>query len=289
MLLTDLIEILRVVDYISEHIPSKILTYGSNCDIETLLVEINRRNRKRLLNGSYSTNKSQISHHLECFNSLLDEHSKIYENFVFIGDFNVNTSDSSMKEFCSLSGLKNLINEPTCYKNSEKPTCIDLILTNQPTLFQRSAVLETGLSDFHLLTVTEFKMSFQKWKPHIITYWNYKNYENDAFRSEIQTFCTLNETDLGLLKESIFYIFNKHAPIRKKYLQANEVPFMTKELHNAIVKRARYRNKFLKVKVKQAGKIIKFSKTYVRNFWGKAKNRTLKALIQKASRIIEPF
>ena len=64
---------------------------------------------------------------------------------------------------------------------------------------------------------------------------------------------------------------------------------MTKELHNAIMKRSRYRNKFLKVKVKRVGKIIKFSKTYVRNFAGKAKNRTLKALIQKASWIIEPF
>ena len=101
----------------------------------------------------------------------------------------MNTSDSSMKEFCSLNGLKNLINEPTCYKNSEKPTCIDLILTNQPTLFQRTAVLETGLSDFHLLAGTEFKMSFQKCKPRIITYRNYKNYDNDVLRSEIQTFC----------------------------------------------------------------------------------------------------
>ena len=156
----------------------------------------------------------------------------------------MNTSDSSMKEFCSLNGLKNLINEPTCYKNSEKPTCIDLILTNQPTLFQRSAVLETGLSDFHLLTVTEFKMSFQKCKPHSITYRNYKNYDNDVFRSEIQTFCSLNETDLGLFKESIFWIFNKHAPLRKKYFRANEALFMTKELHNAFMKRSRYRNKF---------------------------------------------
>ena len=57
--------------------------------------------------------------------------------------------------------------------------------------------LETGL-DFHLLRVTEFKMSFQKCKPHIITYRNYKNYDNDVFRSEIQSF--LNETYLGLLK-----------------------------------------------------------------------------------------
>ena len=95
------------------------------------------------------------SHHLECLNSLLDEHSKKYENYVFIGDFNVNT-------FCSLNRLKNLIDEATCYNNSEKPTCIDLILTNQPTLFQRSAALENGLTELHLLTVTEFKNEFPK-------------------------------------------------------------------------------------------------------------------------------
>ena len=80
----------------------------------------------------------------------------------------MNTSDSYMKEFCSLNGLKNLINKPASYKNSEKPTCIDLIPINQLTLFQRSVLLETGLSHFHLLTVTKFKMIFQKCNPHII-------------------------------------------------------------------------------------------------------------------------
>ena len=267
--------------YIREEIPSKILTYSSNCDIETLLVEINLRKRKWLLNGSYNPNKSQISHHLECLNSLLDEHSKKYENFVFIGDFNVNTSDSSMKEFCSLNGLKNLINEPTCYKNSEKPTCIDLILTNQPTLFQRSAVLETGLSDFHLLTVTEFKMSFQKCKPRIITYRNYKNYDNDVLRSEIQTFCSLNKTDLGLFKESIFCIFNKLAPIRKKYLRANEDPFMTKELHNAIMKRSRYRNKFLKDKSQTSRENYKIQRNLCKKLLRKTKKSYFESLNTK--------
>ena len=79
-------------------------------------------------------------------------------------------------------------------------------------------------------------MSFQICKPHIITYRNYKNYDNDAFRSEIQRFCSLNETDLGMFKESIFCVSNKYAPIRKKCLRAKEVPFMAKELHNAIMK-----------------------------------------------------
>ena len=58
------------------------------------------------------------------------------------------------------------------------------------------------------------KQVFQKCKAHIIiTYRNYKNYDNNVFRSEIQSFCSLSETDLGLFIESIFCIFNKHAPV----------------------------------------------------------------------------
>ena len=194
-----------------------------------------------------------------------------------------------MKEFCSSNGLKNLINEPTCYKNSEKPTCIDLILTNQPTLFQHSTVLETGLSDFYLLTVPEFKMSFQKCKPHIITYRNYKNYDNDAFRSEIQSFCSVNETDLGLFKKSIFCIFNKHAAIRKKYLRANQSPFMTKELHNAIMKRSKYRNKFLKDKSQTSRENYKMQRNLCKKLLRKTKKSYFESLnTKKKSRIIEP-
>ena len=47
----------------------------------------------------YNPNKSQFSHNLECLNSLLDEYSKKYKNYVFIDDFNMNASGGSMKEF----------------------------------------------------------------------------------------------------------------------------------------------------------------------------------------------
>ena len=264
----------RLLFYIREDISSKILTYSTNCYIETLLVEINLRKRKWLSNGSYNPNKHQISHHLEYLNSLLDKNSKKYENYVFIGDFNVNT-------FCSLNRLKNLIDEATCYNNSEKPTCIDLILTNQPALFQRSVILATGLSDFRLLLVAEFKMSFQKCKPHIITYQNQKNYDNDVFRSEIQTFCSLNETDLGLFKESILCIFNKHAPIRKKHLRVNEAPFMTEEIHNAIMKRSRYRNKFLKDKSQTSRENYKIQQNLCKKLLKKTKKSYFESLNTK--------
>ena len=64
------------------------------------------------------------------------------------------------------------------------------------------------------------------------------------FRSEISN-CNFNYTDLRTFKETFFNIFNKDAPIKKRYLHANEAPFMTKELDKAIMKRSGLRIKFL--------------------------------------------
>ena len=87
-----------------------------------------------------------------------------------MGDLNDSVSKKCLSEFCNLNGLTSLIEKPTCFKKPDNPTCIDLILTNQSSCFQHRKVFEAGLSDFHLLTVTEFKMSFQKLQPNIINY-----------------------------------------------------------------------------------------------------------------------
>ena len=58
--------------------------------------------------------------------------------------------------------------------------------------------------------------------------------------------CSFNTADLDTFKETVFFIFNKHVQMKRKYVRANETPFMTKELHKAILKRSRLRNKFLK-------------------------------------------
>ena len=67
-----------------------------------------------LINGSCNPNKNQISHHFKRLNSILEEYDSEYDNFVFIGDFNVNVNEKSMKKFCNLNGLKSLINERKC-------------------------------------------------------------------------------------------------------------------------------------------------------------------------------
>ena len=63
-----------------------------------------------------------------------------------------------MKSFCESYNLTNLIKQPTCFKNLEKTSSIDLILTNRPKSFQTTCVIETGLSDFHRMTASVIKM-----------------------------------------------------------------------------------------------------------------------------------
>ena len=114
-----------------------------------------------------------------------------------------------------------LINKPTYFKNSGNPTCIDLILKKRPTYFQLSS------QDSPILISSQFlnsKWVFKKHKANIITYRDYKKYDNYAFSSEIQSLC-LNKTDLAVSKDSFLYKFNKHAPIRKKIPSCKRSPF----------------------------------------------------------------
>ena len=75
-----------------------------------------------------------------------------------MADFNVPMSDKSIEDFCFLNNLESLVKKPTCYKNYENPTCIDLILTYRLGYFQHSDVFETGISDLHLPIATQLKI-----------------------------------------------------------------------------------------------------------------------------------
>ena len=105
-----------------------------------------------------------------------------------LGGFNTDIEEKHMKCFCDNYNLKSLIKQPTSYKNPDSPTCIDLLLTYAPRSFQSACVLKTGLSDFHLMTLTVMRKSLKKLQPRIINYRPYKNFSNEKFKS-----CLLNE------------------------------------------------------------------------------------------------
>ena len=118
-----------------------------------------------------------------------------------------------------------MINKPTCYKNPDKPTCIDLILTNCPGSFQNSCVIETVLSDFHKMIVTVMKTSYRKIGPSVINYRDYKSFPNEGFRGLLLE--NLKGKLLGNSDQSFSNFVNacktvldKYLPKKKKYVRA---------------------------------------------------------------------
>ena len=63
--------------YVREDIPSKFLKVKSDCNSESICVEVNLRKRKWFIYDSYNSNKSFLPNHLECLNRIIDEYSKV--------------------------------------------------------------------------------------------------------------------------------------------------------------------------------------------------------------------
>ena len=149
-----------------------------------------------------------------------------------------------------------MVNKATCYKNPDKPTCIDLILTNCPGSFQNSCVVETGLSDFYKMVVTVMKTSYRKSQPKIIHYRNYKNFSNDIFRDSLQKIFPQNlgnscDQDVDDFLISCNKILDQYASRKKKYVRGYYSPFMNNNLSKAMMLRLKLRYIFLKNRVEE--------------------------------------
>ena len=108
-----------------------------------------------------------------------------------------------------------------------KPSCIDLCLTNAPKKFQSSCVVETGLSDFHKMTVVINKSTFEKIAHKVVHYRDYRNYSKLNFTSDLID--KLEQEKFGdenLIKYVNLFreVLNKHAPKKQKSLRGNHSP-----------------------------------------------------------------
>ena len=145
--------------------------------------------------------------------------------------------------------------EPTCYKNPENPSYIDLFLTNCPKSFHNTYLYETSLSDLHNLVATILRISFGPLPPKIIKYRNYKSFDEDKSRFLFKK--RINEPNTDDITEDIYKmtflnVLNKFAPLKKKYLKGDHSRFVNKELNKVIIQRSRFRNEYLKDKTRAA-------------------------------------
>ena len=106
------------------------------------------------------------------------------------------------------------------------------------------------------MTLNVMEKYFQKYKPRIIKFRDYRHFQNSAFRedllSELLNF-NIEISDEGFTE--FFETCNKHlnyqAPCKQKYVRGNHLRFMNKILSKEIMKRTRLRNTFLKQRNKE--------------------------------------
>ena len=114
--------------YFREDLPAKLQSIDRTN--ENCFVELNLNRTKWLISYSYNPNKSNIYSHLESLSRNLDLFSSKYDSYLVVGDFNVSAEEANIKNFCESFSLKSLIKDPTCYKNPNNPSCLDLIFTD---------------------------------------------------------------------------------------------------------------------------------------------------------------
>ena len=125
-----------------------------------------------------------IEAHLKYLKKGLDHFSVKFDNCIVLGSFNSEISYKYLKLLCESYNLKSLLKNRTCFKNHDKPPCIDFILANQQRCFQSSCSIDTELSVFLRLTVTVLKTYFQKQESNTIMYRGYKKLSNQIFPEE---------------------------------------------------------------------------------------------------------
>ena len=236
----------------------------------------------------------------------LSKASTKYENFIIMGDFNIDVNagvglgNDKLDEFKNSFNLTNLIKEFTCITKDNKST-IDLIFTNRPLSFQKTIVSETGLSDYHMLISSFFKSHYSRLKPKVINYRNYKKFnESDFLRDLENKEFLMNSDDVSdnyfQLCNTFLEVVEKHAPIKKKVLRGNHAPFVTKEFRKEIYTRSRLRNNYLKFPSVENEKLFKVQ----RNKCVSLRKKCIKSYFQKVSenginsnkafwRIVKPF
>ena len=96
--------------------------------------------------------------------------------------------------------------------------------------FQKSCVIETGLSDFHKMVTTVMEATLRKIEPKLIKYRDSKFFCNDTFREFLQNVFSQNlksncDDRYNNFAISCKNVLDKIVPWKKKCVRGNHSPF----------------------------------------------------------------
>ena len=128
--------------------PHRIYRYSSRTQLVSLYV--NNVNNVNTCHHKSRTDCYDAHRRLwQCMSRITDSILMTHEDLAFVGDMNCCPSKSdTIKTFCDLYNLSDLINEPTCFKGST-PSILDVILVTNPRRYISTLNARCYVIDFH--------------------------------------------------------------------------------------------------------------------------------------------
>ena len=96
------------------------------------------------------------------------------------------------------------------------------------------------------MVITVLKQTFQRSSPKDLVYRDYENFDRPTLRRELEKKLNQQINEYRHFKQIFLEVLNAHAPIKRKLLRANHVPYMTKTLRKAIMKTSELEGKYVK-------------------------------------------
>ena len=150
--------------------------------------------------------------------------------------------------------MKNIVSQPTCFK-SEKPTSVDVVISNVFKRLQCVFCYDTGLSDFHHMVLFATKIHVITRKPRKIMYRSYKFFDKSNYVKDLsmapfhvgEVFDDINDA-YWFCENLMRDVINEHAPVKHRVVRHAQVPYMNGELRRAINYKNMLRRKYEKNK-----------------------------------------
>ena len=202
----------------------------------------------------YRPPKQNNQYFLENLSSIPDHYSRVYDNYIFLGDFNMESNCHALTSFMQLLNFFNLIKTNTCFKG--KGHYIELILAKGK--YWHSSTFEGGLSDNHHLVYSILKTCFKREESKHFIYHDYKNFNKINFRMELENKLQEYWKHWKKFKKTFVNVVGLHVPRKTKVLRGNHKPHVDKNFSEAIVKHSKLKNKANRTKLKDD--IIKYKK-----------------------------
>ena len=229
---------------------------------ECLVAELKIDKKKIFFTVLYRNpiHKANSFEFLSFMDNLSDLHSKIViENpylIIFTGDFNAhsihwwpegdnNNEGTQLNILFSELGLTQLISEPTHFRDLCQPTCIDLIICDEPNMVMESGVRPSlDPSCKHQITYCIVRIKNAKILPHKRKVWKYDKANKELIDRAITEFpwaSHLNKlpnpnSQVEFLNKTIMNIINNFVPSSSFTTKIDEPKWMTRDIKNLLRK-----------------------------------------------------